>query len=181
MEYFTAREDKPADECRRQVGQATVYVGILGFRYGSPVRDHQTRSYTELVFEAATELGLPRLVFLLDENAVLPLPQTFLSDPVYGERQAAFRTRVAEAGITVQRVGSPERLEVLLFQALADLRGLRAGTGVARLAPPPVFLAGREGLLAELETRLAAHRGRGPPWWRCAAWAEPARPAWRWS
>jgi hypothetical protein len=156
MEYFTVREDKPADYCRQQVGQANVYVGILGFRYGSPVRDEKEHSYTEVEFEAATELGLPRLVFLLDEDAVLPLPRSDLSDPVYGERQAAFRTRVAEAGITVQRVASPERLETLLYQALADLGGPAARDAVAvRVAPRPVFLAGRDALLAELEARLA--------------------------
>jgi hypothetical protein len=157
MEYFTVREDKPADYCRQQVRQADVYVGILGFRYGSPVRDEKEHSYTELEFAAATELGLPRLVFLLDEDAVLPLPRSDLSDPAYGARQSAFRTRVAEAGITVQKVGSPERLEMLLYQALTDLSGsaTRDDVVAVRVSPRPVFLAGRDELLAGLEARLA--------------------------
>lgn len=118
MAYFTAREDGPADYSRQEVGRADVYVGIIGFRYGSPVRDDPERSYTELEFAAATELGLTRLVFLLDEDAVLPLPGAYLSDPVYGERQRAFRARLRDAGITVQPVGSPDRLETLLLDAL---------------------------------------------------------------
>ena len=192
MAYFTAREDKPASYCREQVGRADVYAGIIGFRYGSPVRDEPGLSYTELEFAAAGELGLPRLVFVLDENAVLPLPRVFLSDPVHGERQRAFRERVQDAGITVQRVDSPDRLEMLLFQALTTLqqapggRGGRAagpgGGGVAvRLAPRPVYLAGREELLAELDARLAAGRRRGRGWWCCPGWGVRARPAWRWS
>ena len=165
MAYFTAREDKPASYCREQVGRADVYAGIIGFRYGSPVRDEPDLSYTELEFDTATELGLPRLVFVLDENAVLPLPGVFLSDPVYGERQRAFRDRVGDAGITVQPVGSPDRLETLLFQALAPLkqqapgdRAARPGGDVVavRLPPRPVYLAGREELLAGLDARLAA-------------------------
>ena len=86
MEYFTARDDKPAEYCRQQVGQADVYVGIVGFRYGSPVADDPSRSYTELEFDAAGELGLPRLMFVLDEDAVLPLP-----------RQVPFRSGVRAA------------------------------------------------------------------------------------
>ena len=50
-----------------------------------------------------------------------------------------------------------------------------------RLAPRPVFLAGREQLLADLDTRLSAGDGAGRGWWRCAGWAGRARPAWRWS
>ena len=175
MAYFTAREDKPASYCREQVGRADVYVGIIGFRYGSPVRDEPDCSYTELEFAAAGELGLPRLVFVLDENAVLPLPGVFLSDSVHGERQRAFRDRVRDAGITVQPVDSPDRLETLLFQALTILQqaaggrkdqaaeaGGRGQAGVAvRLAPRPVYLAGREELLAGLDVRLAAGRGPG--------------------
>jgi len=177
MEYFTARDDKPAAYCREQVGKADVYVGILGFRYGSPVRDETTLSYTELEFEAATTLGLPRLVFLLDEDEVLPLPQSCLSDLTYGERQEAFRARVAEAGITVRKVASPDRLETMLSQALSEIRARAAaraeavaearrmalgGGPVVRVAPRPVFLAGREDLLAELEARLAGDERGGP-------------------
>jgi Mrp family chromosome partitioning ATPase len=172
MAYFTAREDKPARYCREQVGRAEVYAGIIGFRYGSPVRDEPELSYTELEFATAGELNLPRLVFVLDENAVLPLPGVFLSDPVHGERQRAFRARVQEAGITVQRVDSPDRLETLLYQALTTMqqapgaRGDRAaaagGAGVAvRLAARPAYLAGREELLDSLDARLAAVRALG--------------------
>ena len=172
MAYFTAREDKPAGYCRQQVARADVYVGILGFRYGSPVRDEPRLSYTELEFQAATERGIPRLVFLLDEDAVLPLPQSCLSDPEHAGQQQAFRARVADAGITIQRVGSPGDLALLLFQALTDVHGLAAGeagrardavAGIAvRLAPRPVYLAGREELLAGLDARLAdARAGSG--------------------
>jgi len=171
MAYFTAREGKPAGYCRQQVAGADVYAGIVGFRYGSAVRDEPGLSYTELEFQAATELGIPRLVFLLDEDAVLPLPQSCLSDPEHAGRQRAFRARVAGAGITVARVGSPGDLGLLLFQALTDLHGAAAGeagrpgeaaAGVAvRLAPRPVYLAGREELLAGLDARLAG-AGAGP-------------------
>jgi len=174
MEYFPAREDQPAAYCREPVRRADAYVGIIGFRYGSPVRDQPERSYTELEFDAAAELGLPRLVFLLDEDAVLSLPQSCLSDPQYGERQRAFRERVRAAGITVQRVGSPDRLETLLFHALTVLSRQPAegqapresGEGsparmAVRLAPRPMFLTGRERLLAELDTRLRRGGGDG--------------------
>jgi cellulose biosynthesis protein BcsQ len=173
MEYFSAREHKPPDYVRESVQRADVYVGIIGFRYGVPVHDDPERSYTELEFDIATELGLPRLLFLLDEDAVLPLPLSSLNDPLYGDRQRAFRERLISTGLTVSRVAAPEQLEILLFQAMTDLR-LRVtrraapGTGSAedgiavRLAPRPTFLAAREELLAQLDIRLSADRGTGP-------------------
>ena len=120
MAYFPAREDKPADYCQATVRGCDIYVGLIGLRYGSPVRDRPEVSYTELEFQAATEAGLPRLVFLLDEDAAVPIPPGRLldRDPGLQARQRAFRATVLESGITASKFSSPEQLELLLLQAL---------------------------------------------------------------
>jgi hypothetical protein len=134
MAYFTARDDKPADYCAKQVRACDVYVGLIGFRYGSPVRDRPELSYTELEYEAATKAQLPRLVFLLDERApALPLPRDYLLDSQYEERQQAFRQRLLDSGLMVQRVADPGELHLLLYQALSELR-----SDAAQAGPVPV-------------------------------------------
>jgi tetratricopeptide (TPR) repeat protein len=145
MAYFTARETRPSDYCCDVVRCCAVYVGVIGLRYGSPVRDRPEISYTELEFDTATEAGLRRLVFLLDEDAVLDIPASRLFDfePDRRARQRAFRERLLDAGVTVHMVARPDELELLLFQALQESRPVRrpevglaavAATG-GRLAP----------------------------------------------
>ena len=179
MEYFSARESSPAEYCRQQVSGADVYAAIIGFRYGSVVRDEPELSYTELEFAVATERGLRRLVFLLDEEGVLPLPRRLLSDPDYENRQQSFRQRIADAGITIKRVSSPDEVELLLYQALTDLHGqdpvsravVRSGylEQVRQIAPAELY--GREEELAELAA-FCTDPARGPyAWWRAPAWA----------
>src|SRR5690242_18922160 len=84
--YFGARDDEPADYCQDRVRGCDIYVGLIGLRYGSPVRDQPEVSYTELEFQAATEVGLPRLVFLLDEDAAVPIPPGLLLDSDAGQQ-----------------------------------------------------------------------------------------------
>jgi hypothetical protein len=124
MEYFPAREGRPSAYCREVVRGCGVYVGLIGLRYGSPVRDQQEVSYTELEFHAATEAGLPRLVFMLDENADLRIPPSRLFDQEADrrERQRAFREWLCEAGVTAAKVASPGQLETMLYQALRESR-----------------------------------------------------------
>ena len=98
-----------------------VYVGLIGLRYGSPVRDQPDVSYTELELNVATEAVLPRLVFLLDEDAVLP-EGLLEGNPDFRARQVAFRQRLRESGVTVGTVASPGQLELLLFQSLQESR-----------------------------------------------------------
>ena len=127
MAYFPVRDGRPADYCRDKVRGCDVYVGLIGLRYGSPVRDQPQVSYTELEFDAATEAGLPRLVFLLDEDTAVPNPPPRLrdADPGLQARQRAFRAELRDAGVMAGKFASPDQLELLLFQALKELETTR--------------------------------------------------------
>jgi hypothetical protein len=35
MRYFPVSDEKPASYCRRRVRECDVYIGLVGFRYGS--------------------------------------------------------------------------------------------------------------------------------------------------
>jgi tetratricopeptide (TPR) repeat protein len=153
MAYFTARDGKPADVCAEKVRGCDVYVGLIGLRYGSPVRDRPQVSYTELEFAAATEARLPRLVFLLDEDAAIPIPPGRLidTDLELQARQREFRATLLDSGVMAGKVASPEQLELLLLQALQESRPQRepAAAGHARLPARP-DLVGREAEVAAL-------------------------------
>jgi Domain of unknown function (DUF4062) len=116
MAFFTAQGTDPAEYCTRMVTTADVYVGIIGFRYGTPVRGRRELSFTELEFEIATAYGMPRLVFMLAGDLAGPgRPRG--SDA----RQTAFRRRLQRLDLTTAQVMSPGELETRLYQALVEL------------------------------------------------------------
>lgn len=140
MADFPARDEQPAQVCERRLQDCDVYVGIIGTRYGSPVRDRPDLSYTELEFDTATAAGLPRLVLLLDEEAENPrIPAKWLNDPQYGDRQQAFRRKASDAGVVTAAFASPDQLELNLHHALTALmeqRRAEARSSTAAIAPP---------------------------------------------
>ena len=171
MADFPAADQAPAQLCADRVRGCDVYVGILGTRYGSPVRDRPYVSYTELEFDTAAEAGLDRLVFLLDTDADnLGIPAVRLIDREYGVRQDAFCRRVRDSGLTVQSFASPAQLGQLVERSLRDLAqprrvsGSRGGPGppvvVGDVPQEPAGFQPRADLLAELDAPSPGGRVR---------------------
>ena len=130
MAGFPAAGQAPARVCAERVRGCDVYIGVLGTRYGSAVRDRPEVSYTELEFDTATEAGLDRLVFLLDTGADdVGIPPSALIDREFGDRQDAFRRRVQDSGLTTQSFANPDALGQLVERSLRELAGARRGTG----------------------------------------------------
>lgn len=143
MAYFAARDTEPADYCTSMVAGADIYVGIIGLRYGAHVIGRPELSHTELEFETASTFGLPRLVFLVREDA--PGLPDVRQPAEHGARQRAFRRRLRRAGVTLVSVSTPAELELALYQALVELRA--APRQPARGAPGPRAVAARRATL----------------------------------
>jgi tetratricopeptide (TPR) repeat protein len=166
MADFPAADQPAAQLCAERVQGCDVYVGVLGTRYGSPVRDKPEVSYTELEFDTATAAGLPRLVFLLDTAAAdVGIPLAELIDFKFGSQQEAFRRRVQASGLVTQSFASPDQLGRLVERSLRELADASRGSGplppgsVLRVwnipARNPGF-TGRDELLAAVRDRLLA-------------------------
>lgn len=166
MADFPAADQPAAEFCTQRVRGCDIYIGLLGTRYGSPVRDKPEMSYTELEFDTATASGLPRLVFLLDTDAAnVGIPLAQLIDHTFGTRQEAFRRRAQASGLVTQTFASPDQLGRLIERSLRELAAAHEDAGplppdsVLRVwnIPPrnPVF-TGRDKLLAAVRDRLLA-------------------------
>jgi hypothetical protein len=167
MGTFTANPLPPADFCRARVLDCDVFVGVIGFRYGSLVPELQETSYIDLEFREATREGTPRLIFLLDD--VAPITRSMVD--VDGRRIEEFRHRLLTAGTVVRTFRTPGELGEAVMQALQELReqASRPGqprrrhllslhalpTNSARSVPRPVLLAeAKTHLLRAPEDRL---------------------------
>jgi tetratricopeptide (TPR) repeat protein len=139
MAEFPAAGQPAAQVCADRVRGCEVYVGVLGTRYGSPVRDLPEVSYTELEFDTATEADLDRLVFMLDADADdVGIPPAKLIDREFGARQDAFRRRVRDSGLTTQSFANPDKLGQLVERSLRELAETRRriGSGIVREQVP---------------------------------------------
>jgi hypothetical protein len=158
MTYFSARGDSPAQVSREAVRAADIYVAIVGFRYGTPVRDMPEVCYTGLEFEEASAAGIPRLLFLLGEGTVGP--SELFVEPRYAGRQAAFRARLLDSGVTTAMVTTPAELSEKLYQALLEVpsartRDLPAGR-VWNVPARNSAFTGRRELLDDMRRALCA-------------------------
>jgi hypothetical protein len=68
MEAFGARKSNPLDTCIEEINSSDIYLGVISMAYGS-IDEITGKSYTQIEYEKAKELGLEILIFLIDESS----------------------------------------------------------------------------------------------------------------
>ncbi len=171
VDSYLPDSDTVRDSCLDDVAACDLYVLIAGHRYGfqPPSDNPEGLSITQLEFRRAGEAGIPRVALL--RTSVPDVRQSDLQDPARAPLVWAFREEVA-ARVRAAEFSDPQGLVQglstgvqgeLAKQAKRDERSAGPVAGRAlRLASRPVFLAGREDLLAELEAQLAGAEDAGP-------------------
>lgn len=66
MEYFGSRNNPPDEVSIKELGDCQIYIGIIGFRYGS-LMQNSPKSYTEHEYDYASGKRLHRLIYLKSE------------------------------------------------------------------------------------------------------------------
>jgi hypothetical protein len=175
VDSYLPDSDTVRDSCLHDVGTCDLYVLILGHRYGfQPPEDNpEGLSITHLEYRRAGERGIPRVALL--RTSIPDVRLSDLQDPARAPLVLAFRDEVASQVrpaefSDLQRLiqglstGVQGELDKPIKRDHQDVRsaGPMSAVRVLRLAPRPVFLAGREELLAELGARLAGDDEAGP-------------------
>jgi hypothetical protein len=169
VDSYLPDSESVRDSCLNDVAACDLYVLIAGHRYGfQPLEDNpEGLSITHLEFRRAGEAGIPRVALL--RTSVPDVRLSDLLDPLRAPLVAGFREEVArevraaefsdlQGMVQGLSTGVPGEL-AKLDKRQEEQDGRAAGLAL-RVAPRPVFLAGREELLAELDDRLAG--GPGP-------------------
>ena len=71
MEDYTSTEQKPVDKCLADVRSCDFYIGIFAYRYGYVPKNYE-KSITHLEYEEAGKAGIPRLIFIVSDEAPWP-------------------------------------------------------------------------------------------------------------
>jgi hypothetical protein len=172
VDSYLPDSDTVRDSCLDDVTACDLYVLILGHRYGflPPGNNPKGLSITHLEFRRAGECGIPRVALLrtsipdvrlsdLEDLARAPLVLGFRAEVARAVRPAEFSDlKGLVQGLSTGIQGALDK------QEKPDKRRTRPVTAgqALRLAPRPVFLAGREELLDELAARLAGDKAVGP-------------------
>ncbi|MDF1799779.1 MAG: SUMF1/EgtB/PvdO family nonheme iron enzyme, partial [Planctomycetota bacterium] len=121
MEAWTADERSVSTISLERVSQADVFLGLIAWRYGwTP--PGETKSITELEYEEAWRCGIPRLMFLIEEDlsSVNPMRDFDETDKWRKQEQLEdFKDRIRSSPET-PRPFTDEELPELAMQALFE-------------------------------------------------------------
>jgi len=134
MEHFGARDERPAEECVRIVREESdVFVGIYAHRYGF-VPDGSSTSISEMEYLAASEVSLPRFIYVVDENH--PWLPGCIDTGTSRDRLVAFKASLLKRHIC-QPFQTKDELATKVVAALGRHIALRGATKVGPGIPVP--------------------------------------------
>ena len=166
VDSYLPDSDTVRDSYLDDVGTCDLYVLILGHRYGfqSAEDNPEGLSITHLEFRRAGQCGIPRIALL--RTSIPDVSLSDIADPAKAALVLAFRDEVTREVRAAEFRDERGLIQGLSTGIQGELDRRPAGQVAAgralRLAARPVFLAGREGLLAELDARLTGDDGPGP-------------------
>ena len=123
MEQFGSKPGSPVEECLKVVQSCRLYVGVFGMRYGS-VPDGYDKSMTNIEYDEAQRLGLPSLIYLLNENH--PIPAKDVEIGPNAEKLEALKEQLKKRHV-VSFFTTPEDLQARIMH---DVPAQLAGMGV---------------------------------------------------
>jgi HEAT repeat protein len=165
QEHLSAADATAIEVSHDLVDQADVYLGVIGFRYGT-IMPGEAKSITEMEYDWALARRLPRFIYLMDEGH----PLTAGDVDERRVRINEFRKRL-ESDRVRGTFASPADLRALVIQSLAEQQRAEYQATIAQLTreaeergdkaeESPEALALAE--VRRLETR-ALHVVRSPP------------------
>lgn len=124
MENLSARDSNAVDVSLEMVENADIYIGIFAYCYGY-VPDGSTISITEIEYNRASELGKPRLIFLIHKDHPVLIEDIETGDGA--NKLKTLKERIKKE-LVVAFFRSPEDLRAHVVEALGALRkSLAAG------------------------------------------------------
>jgi formylglycine-generating enzyme required for sulfatase activity len=158
MERFAASSQSPQENDIELVHSCDLYLGILAYRYGTPPPGEQL-SHTEIEYEAAKSIGLDRLVFVIDREAV-PMNAEVDTDPLpqRWELQAKLQkfTERAQKEVTVPRFQSDDDLVNKVWHSMTEWLARRQKQPQGQ-RPDPATLTYSEAISRYRDAMLAEH------------------------
>jgi tetratricopeptide (TPR) repeat protein len=167
MEHLSAIDADAAEKSLAMVDDASIYLGVLAYRYGyvPDANNPEQISITEMEYNRAVERGIPRLIFFMDKSHPLTAADMDedTSDPVETARRkvklAELKKRAGKKRVAAS-FKSPTDLRAQVIQALVPYRESDLATFhyVSDIPTPP------EAFIAHPYTLLQTHRlvGRQP-------------------
>lgn len=118
MEQLPASDAGAVAASLAMVDEADVYLGVIGWRYGTVPAGYDI-SITEMEYNRATVRGIPRLMFLMDEEH--PVRGSDVEKGPGAVKLQVFRERLASTHV-VNFFKSPEDLRAQVTNTLAKVK-----------------------------------------------------------